>query len=63
MSEGHIVLEGVRKSFGPKHVLNGVKQFITSGKNADVCIVMAVTDKGAGKRGISAFWVPTDTSG
>lgn len=48
---------------GDHYVLNGVKQFITSGKHADVCIVMAVTDKAAGKRGISAFWVPTDTPG
>jgi alkylation response protein AidB-like acyl-CoA dehydrogenase len=48
---------------GDHYVLNGVKQFITSGKNADVCIVMAVTDKVAGKRGISAFWVPTTTPG
>ena len=48
---------------GDHYVLNGVKQFITSGKYADVAIVMAVTDKGAGKRGISAFWVPTDTPG
>ena len=48
---------------GDHYVLNGVKQFITSGKNADVCIVMAVTDKSAGKRGISAFWVPTNTPG
>ncbi len=48
---------------GDHYVLNGVKQFITSGKNADVCIVMAVTDKAAGKRGISAFWVPTHTPG
>ncbi|MDT0400201.1 acyl-CoA dehydrogenase family protein, partial [Streptomyces sp. DSM 41636] len=40
-----------------------VKQFITSGKNGDVAIVMAVTDKAAGKRGISAFIVPTDTKG
>jgi hypothetical protein len=48
---------------GEYYVLNGVKQFITSGKNADVCIVMAVTDKAAGKRGISAFWVPTNTPG
>ncbi len=48
---------------GEHYVLNGVKQFITSGKNADVCIVMAVTDKAAGKRGISAFWVPTNTPG
>lgn len=48
---------------GDHYVLNGVKQFITSGKYADVAIVMAVTDKGAGKRGISAFWVPTNTPG
>ncbi|MBU6292974.1 MAG: acyl-CoA dehydrogenase family protein, partial [Burkholderiales bacterium] len=48
---------------GDHYVLNGVKQFITSGKNADVCIVMAVTDKAAGKRGISAFWVSTNTPG
>ncbi|MFX7878850.1 acyl-CoA dehydrogenase family protein, partial [Acinetobacter baumannii] len=46
---------------GDHYVLNGVKQFITSGKHADVAIVMAVTDKAAGKRGISAFLVPTDT--
>ena len=45
------------------YVLNGVKQFITSGKNADVAIVMAVTDKAAGKKGISAFIVPTNTPG
>ena len=48
---------------GSDYVLNGVKQFITSGKNADVTIVLAVTDKAAGKRGISAFWVPTNTPG
>jgi len=48
---------------GDHYVLNGVKQFITSGKNGDVAIVMAVTDKAAGKRGISAFIVPTDTPG
>ncbi|MBU7440842.1 acyl-CoA dehydrogenase family protein [Paraburkholderia fungorum] len=48
---------------GDSYVLNGVKQFITSGKNGDVAIVMAVTDKAAGKRGISAFIVPTDTKG
>ena len=48
---------------GDSFVINGVKQFITSGKNADVAIVMAVTDKAAGKRGISAFWVPTNTAG
>jgi butyryl-CoA dehydrogenase len=48
---------------GDTYVLNGVKQFITSGKHADVAIVMAVTDRAAGKRGISAFWVPTATPG
>lgn len=48
---------------GDSYVLNGVKQFITSGKNGQVAIVMAVTDKSAGKRGISAFIVPTDTPG
>jgi len=48
---------------GDAYVLNGVKQFITSGNNANVAIVMAVTDKAAGKRGISAFIVPTDSKG
>jgi butyryl-CoA dehydrogenase len=48
---------------GGDYVLNGVKQFITSGKNGDVAIVMAVTDKAAGKKGISAFIVPTNTPG
>jgi len=48
---------------GDTYVLNGVKQFITSGKNADVAIVFALTDKSAGKKGISAFVVATDTPG
>ena len=48
---------------GDHYVLNGVKQFITSGKNGDVAIVMAVTDKAAGKKGISAFIVSTKTPG
>lgn len=48
---------------GGEYVLDGVKQFITSGKTGDVAIVMAVTDKAAGKKGISAFIVPTDTKG
>ncbi|MDQ2989057.1 MAG: acyl-CoA dehydrogenase family protein, partial [Pseudomonadota bacterium] len=48
---------------GDEYVLNGTKQFITSGKYGDVAIVMAVTDKAAGKRGISAFWVPTSNPG
>jgi butyryl-CoA dehydrogenase len=45
------------------YVLSGVKQFITSGKHADIAIVFAVTDPGAGKKGISAFIVPTQTPG
>jgi butyryl-CoA dehydrogenase len=48
---------------GDHYVLNGVKQFITTGKNADVAIVFAVTDKAAGKKGISAFIVDTATPG
>src|SRR6476661_10287093 len=48
---------------GAHYVLNGVKQFITSGKNADISVVFAVTDKNAGKKGISAFLVPTSTPG
>jgi alkylation response protein AidB-like acyl-CoA dehydrogenase len=48
---------------GDDYVLNGVKQFITSGKHGDIAIVMAVTDKAAGKKGISAFVVPTRTPG
>jgi butyryl-CoA dehydrogenase len=45
------------------YVLNGVKQFITSGQNGQLAIVIAVTDKAAGKRGMSAFLVPTDAPG
>ena len=48
---------------GDEYVINGVKQFITSGKNGDVAIVIAVTDKGAGKKGMSAFIVPTRAPG
>ncbi len=48
---------------GGGYVLNGVKQFITSGKNGQLAIVIAVTDKSAGKKGMSAFLVPTDTPG
>lgn len=48
---------------GDYYILNGNKQFITSGKNADVAIVFAVSDPDAGKRGISAFIVPTNTPG
>lgn len=48
---------------GDHYVLDGVKQFITSGRHGDIAIVMAVTDKAAGKKGISAFVVPTATPG
>jgi len=48
---------------GDRYILNGVKQFITSGATAKVAIVFAVTDAEAGKRGITAFIVPTDTPG
>jgi len=48
---------------GDGYVLNGVKQFITSGKHADVAVVFAVTDRTAGKKGISAFIVDTDAPG
>jgi alkylation response protein AidB-like acyl-CoA dehydrogenase len=43
--------------------LNGAKQFITSGRIASVAMVFAVTDPAAGKKGISAFLVPTDSPG
>jgi hypothetical protein len=48
---------------GDDWVLNGVKQFITSGKNGNLAIVFAVTNPGAGKKGISAFIVPTAKPG
>ncbi|RKQ57118.1 hypothetical protein C8E02_2577 [Vogesella indigofera] len=48
---------------GDDYVINGVKQFITNGKHADVAIVFAVTDPAAGKKGISAFLVPTTAAG
>jgi alkylation response protein AidB-like acyl-CoA dehydrogenase len=48
---------------GDHYVINGVKQFITSGKNADIAVVFCVTDRAAGKKGISALVVPTKTPG
>lgn len=48
---------------GGDYILNGAKQFITSGRNGQTVIVFAVTDPDAGKRGISAFIVPTSTPG
>ena len=48
---------------GDDFILNGVKHYITTGKHAHMAIVFAVTDKAAGKKGISCFLVPTDTPG
>ncbi len=48
---------------GDHYVLDGNKQFITSGKNGQMIIAFAVTDPSAGKKGITAFIVPTDTPG
>ena len=48
---------------GNHWVLDGTKQFITSGQHADVAIVFAVTDPAKGKKGLSAFIVPTETPG
>jgi len=68
LSEPHVgsdaaELRTTAERVGDEYVLNGVKQFVTSGQNADVAIVIAVTDKAAGKRGMSAFIVPTRTPG
>lgn len=56
-----ITTRAVRKGDG--WVISGRKQFITGGQTAGVCMVIAVTDPGAGKNGISCFYVPTDTPG
>jgi alkylation response protein AidB-like acyl-CoA dehydrogenase len=48
---------------GDRYVINGNKQFITSGKNAEIALVFAVTDPNVGKRGISSFIVETHSSG
>ncbi|HEY2889424.1 MAG TPA: acyl-CoA dehydrogenase family protein [Dongiaceae bacterium] len=48
---------------GDSYVLEGSKQFISNGGKAGLAIVFAVTDPSLGKRGISAFLVPTDTPG
>jgi alkylation response protein AidB-like acyl-CoA dehydrogenase len=44
-------------------VINGAKQFVSNGKRAQLAIVFAVTDPELGKKGISAFLVPTDNPG
>ncbi|MHA6730828.1 acyl-CoA dehydrogenase family protein [Devosia sp. A369] len=61
-SDAAAISTRARKTDGG-YVLNGAKQFITSGQNADVAIAIAVTDPTAGKRGLSAFIVPTATPG
>jgi alkylation response protein AidB-like acyl-CoA dehydrogenase len=48
---------------GDHYIINGAKQFITSGHNAGMIIVFAVTDPSAGKKGMSAFLIPRDTPG
>lgn len=48
---------------GDRYVINGTKQFITTGENADIALVFAVTDAAAGKRGISCFIVETTSRG
>lgn len=48
---------------GDHYILNGAKQFITSGHNAGMIIVFAVTDPSAAKKGMSAFLIPRDTPG
>jgi len=48
---------------GDHWVLNGSKQFASNAKRAGLAIVFAVTDPEAGKRGLSAFLIPTDTPG
>lgn len=48
---------------GGRYVLNGTKTFMSSGSNADIALVVAVTDPDAGKHGMSAFLVPTASKG
>ena len=68
LTEPHVgsdasALRATAVKVGDEWVLNGVKQFITSGKNGHAAVVIAVTDKAAGKRGLSAFIVPTHRLG
>ncbi|THT99918.1 acyl-CoA dehydrogenase [Lampropedia puyangensis] len=68
LTEPHVgsdasALRTTARKQGDDYVLNGVKQFITSGKNGQVAIVIAVTDAQAGKKGMSAFLVPTNQPG
>lgn len=61
-SDASAITTTARKE-GDHYILNGTKQFITSGKHGQLALVFAVTDKAAGKNGISAFLVPTNTPG
>ena len=56
-------IQATARRRGNRFVLNGAKKFITSGQSADIALVFAITDPTAGKQGISAFIVPTDTPG
>ena len=56
-------LRTMAKREGDYYILNGTKQFVTSGKSAGLVLTFAVTDSTAGKKGISAFLVPTDAKG
>ena len=58
---GALQTRAVRSDRG--YVLNGAKQFITTGKNGDVCLVFAKTQPDRGAKGISAFIVPVKTPG
>jgi butyryl-CoA dehydrogenase len=61
-SDAGAIRTRARKS-GNHYVLSGTKQFVTSGQSADIALVFAVTDPEAGRKGISAFLVPTDNPG
>ena len=58
---GALSAKAIRK--GDNYVLSGVKQFITTGKHADIIIAFAKTQPELGSKGISAFIVPTRTPG
>ncbi len=68
LTEPHVgsdasALKTTARREGDVYVINGVKQLITSGRSGHLAVVIAVTDKGAGKKGMSAFLVPTSTPG
>ena len=58
---GALKTRAVRK--GDRYVINGVKQFITSGRTADIAMILAVTNPEAGRKGITCFITPTDNPG